>query len=221
MMLLISCKDDQQEQIQLKEAKKKEQIFSEVNAHWKFNSTPINPSSQQLTATWAPWRDLLRELSQKPQSSIEAFQKKSEVLSAKALELPAQLPSQYAKPEVRSRISVLTARINALNLFLHLDDIPAKKVNTEVDAINASLISLQMQFDEIVRKSKIPTEQGEADMIRMLDTTRAVPTGGVFPSSSTPPAPVQNRALQTPPPSQLNRKPGMMIDRRKKLQERQ
>jgi hypothetical protein len=35
---------------------------------------------------------------------------------------------------------------------------------------------LYQRFDEIVRKSEIPKEEGESDMIRMLDPTRAIPT---------------------------------------------
>jgi hypothetical protein len=31
-------------------------------------------------------------------------------------------------------------------------------------------------LDEIVRKSTIPLEDGESDMIQMLDTSRAIPT---------------------------------------------
>jgi hypothetical protein len=34
---------------------------------------------------------------------------------------------------------------------------------------------MQWQFDEIKRKSEIKMEEGESDMIRMLDTTRAIP----------------------------------------------
>jgi hypothetical protein len=30
-------------------------------------------------------------------------------------------------------------------------------------------------MDEIVRKNQIPLEEGESDMIRMLDTARAIP----------------------------------------------
>lgn len=206
LLLLSSCQDEKQQEIQLREAKKKEQIFASVNAHWKFHAQPMNPPSQELTATWAPWRDLLRELGQKPQSSIEAFQKKAKVLSVKARELSTQVPSPYDKPEVKSRLAVLTAKINSLDLFLSLDDIPAEKVNREVDAINACLTSLQQQFDEIVRKSRIPTEQGESDLIRMLDTTRAVPTGGVFPESSAKPQQPATPQRNMPPRAQL--KPG-------------
>lgn len=42
--------------------------------------------------------------------------------------------------------------------------------------VNKGLQSLEAQFDEILRKEKIPMEQGEADMIKMLDTTRAIPS---------------------------------------------
>jgi hypothetical protein len=36
--------------------------------------------------------------------------------------------------------------------------------------------ALQFQLEEITRKSQIKIEEGESDMLRMLDTTRAIPT---------------------------------------------
>ena len=43
-------------------------------------------------------------------------------------------------------------------------------------ASNAELVSLQRQMDKITEKSKIPVEEGESDMLQMLDTTRAIPS---------------------------------------------
>ncbi len=174
--VIFSCADDPDRSgAQKRDIKKKEQVFNTINTAWKFNSEPINPASQALVSSWAAWRDLLRELSQKPQSSIGAFQKKSKVLSQKIAELPKQIPAQYNKPEVRSRIAVLTTKINSLDLFINLDEIPAQKVSALINDVNLEMNGLQNQFQEIVRKSQIPKEQGEADMIRMLDTSRAVP----------------------------------------------
>jgi len=36
-------------------------------------------------------------------------------------------------------------------------------------------VSLQNQIDKIVQKSKIPLEEGESELLKMLDTTRAIP----------------------------------------------
>jgi hypothetical protein len=82
----------------------------------------------------------------------------------------------YNKPEVKSRIAVLICKINSLNLFINLDEIPDDKVVALIIEINIELISLQKQLDEIVRKSTIPREEGESDLIQMLDTSRAIPT---------------------------------------------
>ena len=38
---------------------------------------------------------------------------------------------------------------------------------------------MNAQIDEIKRKSEIKIEDGEADMIRMLDTARAIPTNPI------------------------------------------
>lgn len=189
LLFLFSCSDEKQQELQRKEEIKNEKIFSEISSHWHFNADPVNGPSQDLLASWPVWRDMLREMSQKPQSSIGSFQKKSEILSAKAKQLASTLPGKYDLPEVKSRISVLTSQVNALNLHLHLKEIPSKKVNELVDEINLSLTSLQQQFGEIERKKQIPMEQGESDFIRMLDTTRAVPTNGVFPGNNQKPTP--------------------------------
>jgi hypothetical protein len=70
---------------------------------------------------------------------------------------------------------VLTTKINSLNLYINLNDIPDQDVIALISDINIELTSLQVQMGEIVRKSQIPKEEGEADMIRMLDTARAIP----------------------------------------------
>jgi hypothetical protein len=79
-------------------------------------------------------------------------------------------------PEIKSRIAVITTKINAINLYIHLNQIPDKKIVQLVQEINGEVASMQWQFDEIKRKSEIKTEDGEGDMLRMLDTTRAIPT---------------------------------------------
>ena len=180
--VLISCTDeDKRASEQIKDQKKKEKVFAAISNSWRFNADPANTSSEKLIATWPAWRNLLREMSQKPQSSISAFQKKSKILSDRVLELPVNIPIKYNKPQVKARISVLTTKINSVNLFLNLDEIPAEKVIALVADINVELQGLQTQLDEIDRKTSIPKEQGEADMIRMLDTTRAIPNKGFEP----------------------------------------
>ena len=54
--------------------------------------------------------------------------------------------------------------------------------NLLIGEINAELVSLQRQMDKITEKSKIPVEEGESDMLRMLDTTRAIPNTIVNPN---------------------------------------
>lgn len=173
----FSCKDETQRNAEIaRNEQKKEVVFNNIGKSWSFNSQPINATSQSLVADWTEWRELLNELSQKPQSSIGAFRKKSKTLSAKAAALSSNIPIRYNKPEIKSRIAVLTTKINSLDLYMNLNDIPDAKVTATIQDINSELRSLQTQLDEIVRKSMIPKETGESDMIRMLDTTRAIPT---------------------------------------------
>jgi len=176
--VLVSCQDHekQREAEKARDLKKRELVFENIRKGWNFNTQPLNPTSQTMLSDWPAWRDLMRELSQKPQSSIGAFQKKARTLSTRVADLNSELPTKLDRPEMKSRIAVLITKINALNLFVNLDEIPDQKVISIISDVNSELTAIQMQMDEIERRSRIPREQGESEMIRMLDTSRAVPT---------------------------------------------
>jgi hypothetical protein len=177
-LFLISCKEDQQarQRENLKDTQKKTIVFNTINSKWNFNTQPINPAAQGAVTIWSEWRILMDELDQKPKSTIGAFQQKAKTLSKKAIDLNKNIPIAYNKPEVKSRISVLITKINALELFINLQAIPADKVVGLIQEINNQIRSIQTQLGEIVRKSTIPKEEGETDMIKMLDTARAIPS---------------------------------------------
>jgi hypothetical protein len=178
LILFSSCQDDPKVRIveQQKENQKKETVFNTISKGWNFNSVPSNETSRQLTSVWAEWRVFLYELGQKPKSSIGAFKQKAKTLSKRAYELNGKIPIQFDLPEVRSRIAVITTKINAINLYIHLNQIPDQKIVQLVQEVNTEVASLNAQLDEIKRRGEIKIEEGEGDMIRMLDTTRAIPT---------------------------------------------
>ena len=183
-LLVFSCQDDtKRDAAQKKDIQKKEAVFAVVEKNWNFNVPPLDPQTQNLVAGWAEWRLFLTELTQKPKNSIGAFQQKARTLTQKATALNNNIPAKFAKPEVKARISALITKIRSLDLYINLDDIPADKTTVLVAEINATLASLSAQLQEIVRIGQIPTEQGESDMIRMLDTARAIPS---VPKTKTP-----------------------------------
>jgi len=177
LLFLSSCQEDPKvrDLEQKKETQKREVIFTNINKGWNFNAQPINETSRELTTIWTEWRVFLNELGQKPKSSIGAFQQKAKALSKRATELNNNIPINYNLPEINSRIAVITTKINAINLYIHLNQIPDKKILQLVQEIHVEVASMQWQLDEIKRKSEIKMEEGESDMIRMLDTTRAIP----------------------------------------------
>jgi hypothetical protein len=185
LFLTLSCQENKEQRLveNAKNAKKQEIIFDNINKGWNFNAKPINPASQGLIGMWNEWRLFLNELNGKPKSTIGAFQKKAKELSKKAADLNNNIPISYNKPEVKSRIAVLISKINSLNLFINLDEIPDQKVVALVTEINIQMISLQSQLDEIVRKNTIPKEEGESDLIQMLDTSRAIPNRQILPKN--------------------------------------
>ena len=176
--ILFSCQNDNQKRLaeNKKEIKKREIIFKNIEKGWVFYDTPITEASEKSIASWNEFRLFLAELAQKPKKTIGAFQKKSEALSKKAMALNNNIPFEFDKPQIKSRISTLITKVRLLDLFIHLDIIPDKKVTLLVSEINLELVSLQRQMDKIVEKSKIPVEEGESDLLKMMDTTRAIPS---------------------------------------------
>jgi hypothetical protein len=177
VFLLNSCKNDTEKRLAEteKDAKKKELIFENINKGWVFNAKSINEPSKATTLDWNDWRLFLAELDQKPKKTIGAFQKKSAELSKKVMALNNFIPTEFNKPQIKARIAILMTKIRMLDLYIHLKDIPDQKVIALIPEINTELASLQNQMDKIVIKSKIPLEEGESELLKMLDTTRAIP----------------------------------------------
>ena len=175
--ILFSCKNDNQKRTaeNEKDAKKKEVIFSNIKKGWVFYDTPINTTAEESVATWNELRLFLAELAQKPKKTIGAFQQKATAISKKAMALNENLPFQFDKPQIKSRIATLITKVRLLDLYIHLDTIPDKKVVHLIAEINNELASLQRQMDKIVEKSKIPVEEGESELMKMMDGSRAIP----------------------------------------------
>ena len=187
IVFIFSCKNNDNIRIaeNLKASKKKEIVFANINKGWVFNTQPSNETSQSLTTNWTEWRIFLDELSKKPNSTIGAFQQKAKNLSKKALDLKTKIPTRFNGPAIKTRITVLITKVNSLDLYINLTQIPDAKVLMLISEINTQIQSLQTQMDEITRRSLIKTEEGESDLIKMMDTTRAIKenpmnTGQVF-----------------------------------------
>lgn len=176
-VLWMSCQNDNSTLLieQQKEAKKKEAIFNTINRGWEFDIAPMEPQTMARIGTWNEWRNFLREINQKPKSTLSAFQKKATVLVAKSNELLLGVPQEFNKPQVRARIMVINTKLKSMDLYIHLNQIPDDKVVQLVGEVNTEIEYLQLQLEEIVQRSLIPREEGEPDFQKMKDTTRAIP----------------------------------------------
>ena len=176
-LFFISCKEDDADTAvaRLKESKKKEVVFAAISNNWNFAVPALQPQSQALVQDWAVWRLFLTELKEKPKNSIGAFQKKAKTLSQLADSVNKTIPERLQRPAIKSRLVVLLTHIRSLDLYVNLQNIPTEKAIVAISEINSALGSFQMQLDEIVRKTQIPVESGESDLIRILDTARAIP----------------------------------------------
>ncbi|WPR72190.1 hypothetical protein SLW70_03350 [Flavobacterium sp. NG2] len=177
VLLLFSCQDKNEKRIaeNKKEMARKEIIFSTIEKAWIFYDEPINETAEETVKNWNELRLFLAELSKKPKKTIGAFQQKAKAISKAAMNLNTNIPLQFDKPQIKSRIAVVITKVRMLDLYINLDRIPSEKVVQLIGEINRELATLQREMDKTVEKSKIPLEEGEADLKRMLDSTRAIP----------------------------------------------
>lgn len=186
LIVLVSCnQENNQKRLaeNAKDAKKKKIIFENIQKGWDFYDEPINEATEESIKTWTELRVFMQELAQKPRKTIGAFQQKSDAISKKAMVLNMNIPVLFDKPQIKSRISVLITKVRLLDMYIHLDNIPDKKVVQLVGEINKELATLQRQMDILTEKSKIPVEEGEDEMRRMLlDSARAIPNNTIMPT---------------------------------------
>jgi hypothetical protein len=184
LVLLTSCKDDSEKRRleNEKQQKKNELIFSKVSKAWDFYDEPINETSENLVSDWTEFRSLLNELRLKPKKTIGAFQQKATAISKKAAAMDDNIPEKFNQPQIKSRIATMTTKVRLLDLYIHLDLIPAEKVVKIISEINNELASLQRQMDKIEVISNIPVEIGESELKQMLDASRAIPNEPIDPN---------------------------------------
>lgn len=170
VVLAVSCKDDSDARLQdiARNDKRNEQIFSKIDKAWDFDAPATSPNVQNIIANWAEWRLFMTELEQKPKSTIGAFKQKAKTLSRKVADLNNNIPAQFDKSEIRSRIMTLSTKVKSLDLYINLDKIPEDKVLKLIPEVKTELASLEAHMEKIVTKSNIRLEEGEAEMIRAL-----------------------------------------------------
>jgi hypothetical protein len=168
---LLSCTENPKEN-SVKAAEKNAAVFASISKKWKFEFPKTNAMIQTTLNEWNEWSQFKSELEQKPKTSLLAFQMKIGNVAIKSDSLDLTVPKELNNPQVRSRLVTLKTKINALDTYINLQEIPEKKVFGLISDINSELKGVYGQWEEIYIKKAIPKEIGEEEMLKALDTTR-------------------------------------------------
>lgn len=172
-LLFISCNNFSELDADSEKTKaRNEQVFKTISKEWNFVFPKTRPEIENTLKEWKEWNQFQNELQQKPKTSLLAFKMKIENVSKRADSLYLQVPEKFNNPQVRSRLITLTTQLNSLNTYMHLQVIPEKKVTGLITTVNEEIKSIYKQMEEVILKEAIPTEIGEEEMIKALDTTR-------------------------------------------------
>lgn len=169
-----SCNDfSEQNEESIKINQKRDAVFKSISKKWLFVfPEKTNSEIKETISNWNEWQQFKRELEEKPKTSLLAFQMKVKNISKKSDSLSLTVPENFNIPQVRSRLVTLNTKIKSLDTYIHLGEIPEKRILTLITEINEEIKGVYTQWDEVVTKKAIPKEIGEDDMIRALDTTR-------------------------------------------------
>ncbi|WP_339835822.1 hypothetical protein [uncultured Flavobacterium sp.] len=171
-IFLFSCEKDNTKAENEKIIAKNTQTFNLVNSVWNLKTPTLSPTAQNEVANWNEWQQFVIEVNQKPKSNLTAFQLKTKNISSKIDSLQLNIPPQFDKPQVKSRIAALNTKIKMLDTFIHLTDVPQNKIKALIPEINEEISALVGEWEEIIVKKRIPKEVGEEYMIIALDTAR-------------------------------------------------
>jgi hypothetical protein len=192
-MAFFSCQDDTaQRAAEIKEiTQKNHNAFQDIKSKWNFSIPQPTAGAATQMANWQEWKLYVKELQQKPKPTLQDYRAKAKLMVTRTEGLLNNMPPLFDNPAVRTRISVLITKVRLISTFLSADNnIPASRITGLVADINRESGLLLLQFDELVRRSQIRTEQGEEEMIRALDTVRmANPDAMGQPGQMPPPRP--------------------------------
>jgi len=186
-VLLFSCKDDeaQRRAETVRTAKQNDSILKVISENWRFNVAPVNPKVGIRINLWNEWRQYIDEISQKPTGSLTAYREKTKNIVNRSQQLNSNIPMFFDKPQLRSRIAVLVIKTQSLSTYINVEVIPDKMIISLIKEITHETTAIQNQMDELVRKSEIPKETGEEEMLKALDTVRMANPDMLPPQSQT------------------------------------
>lgn len=179
--LSTSCNDDVQKKQEEKTAqllKHNDSVFKFLVKNWDFTTPRPTKELGTVIDKWSTWSDLKKELNLKPVSTIQAFQKKSEVLSSNALNMMYQsYPEEVRFPAVKARFTTLLNSLQLLEMYITLDPIDINLVDAHIKDVKKNIRVFYAIMEEELVRNKIPKEEGEIEMIsemneRALDATR-------------------------------------------------
>ncbi|WP_131387689.1 hypothetical protein [Flavobacterium suncheonense] len=172
-MAFASCSNKEERVADSAKAEKLNKAALDIlSKNWHFAVPPANPKVAQAIQNWKQWHDFTQELHQPPKGSLNAFRTKSKTLTLKGQLLEFDIPAQFNKPAVRSRIATLNTKLKSLETYTNLAPIQTDKVLKLIPEVSEELASIQNQLNEIIVKSEIPKEEGELIMLQALDTAR-------------------------------------------------
>lgn len=189
VMLIFSCKEESEDTLVIEAYKKDKPIsFKKLNDIWNFQDRTLSPESGIILANWNDWRNFTNELYRKPKGTIGAFKNKTNIIVKKVDTLKYSIPNKINKPKIKARLSAIVTKFKVLQVFMKLDYIPEARVVKTLNELNQEIYAFHDQIEEIVRRTHIQLEEGEAKMIESV--------GGKLPNQSEPFIPVTKEEIK-------------------------
>lgn len=158
------------------QVKRQDSLFSNVDKKWIFTPLSTPKNVEQKISEWKDWHALLAEISSKPLSSLSAFRQEAANFVLLGDKLSSSVPEEFNTPAIQSRIALLNTNLQRLDMYMHLDQIPDKKIAEILSQSNKNMQSIINQIEVILLKKSIPKEEGEDRLYQNIDTVKRATT---------------------------------------------
>ncbi|MHC5201009.1 hypothetical protein [Myroides sp. LJL119] len=174
-LVLGSCEDQDkiQQELKQKALQHNDSIFNFLQANWNFKIEQNNSELNQILQEWKIWEEFSQELAIKPVTSIGAYQNKIKILDNKLQSLTyLKYPEPLNSPDIKARITTLLSSIKDLNMFLHLNPVDIKNLDSAISKVDKDLSVLMDQMQKNLSRPSIKEYLSDQDLQNLFDTVR-------------------------------------------------
>lgn len=127
-----------------------------MKKNWKFDQIQYPAEAYAVLNNWDNWRIFFQNLQKRPTNSLRAYKEQVKMLLSDVESVESSVPEGFQNPRIFSRINVLKTHLQQLDMYLELNPLPLKDIQSLLPKIDKDIRVVIFQFKEKIEKDKLP-----------------------------------------------------------------